>query len=326
MARDYENFDDQPRRGGGGGMMIPVAFAALIGGAMMGGIVGYLGHALFSEPEIVIPPAAVIKEGISEDDLLLLCEELTADEKERVRNAQEKVATLQSEISAKEAELSRLKKDAKGNEERRRAASRKWREMEQDIATLRIELAEAEQERDELRVELQDTIVELKATVKELDYQVKQTEKFKKKAKQYKEESTKNLWAAFMNNGKVEICDRGSRKRHEKCHDAVELAFNTRVHEKFTVCVDTYQAVPVLKQLEKKENLPQFAERLTDDNKFTKKNWVIIYCDPTLPEARDLDLEDVEAPGRDAMMEDDGEDDFEIEGEEDLDDFDLDLE
>ena len=48
----------------------------------------------------------------------------------------------------------------------------------------------------------------------------------------------------------------------------------------------------MLRQLEKGDSLPAFAERLPDDNKFTKKGWVIVFCDPTLPEAGDKLLEE----------------------------------
>ena len=37
--------------------------------------------------------------------------------------------------------------------------------------------------------------------------------------------------------------------------------------------------------------MPTFAQALPEDNKFTKKGWVIIFCDPTLPEAGDKLLE-----------------------------------
>lgn len=244
---------------------------------------------------------------------MALCEELTDTEKVKVVAAQERVASLQSELAAKEAELASLKQAAEKDESRAAAARKKWREMENEVASLRIQLAEAESERDELRVELRQTL-------RDLDRQIAETRVYKAKAIQYKQESTANLWSAFNANAKVEICDRGTRKRHEKCHEAVDSALTSRINEKFQVCVDTYQAVPVLKQADKGEALPQFAQWLPDDNKFTKKNWYIMFCDPTLPEAEDADLVntnlDTTPPRADPILDD----------EEDLDDFDLDLE
>ena len=73
------------------------------------------------------------------------------------------------------------------------------------------------------------------------------------------------------------------------------------IRRKFEQCVDTYQAGPVLRQLEKNEALPNLAQELPNDNKFTKKGWVIIWCDPTLPEAGDkiLSAPDPELDGPD---------------------------
>lgn len=308
-----DDYEPRPRFS----MTLPAAFAALAIGTVVGAVVGYIAHAIVAEPALVIPPPAVIKEEISEEDLLALCAELTDDEKTKVLQAHERVKTLQAELDAREAELTDLKKAAAGDEKRRKAAAKKWRQMEDEIASLRVQLASAEQERDELRVEL-------KATLKDLDKQIKETQKFKKKAKMYQEKSTANLWSAFLNDGKVQICDRGTRKRHAKCHDSVESAFDSRLKAKFTTCVDTYQAVPVLKQAEKGAGLPRFAEALPDDNKFTKKGWYIIFCDPTLPERRDEDLDGVQSPGR-SGVDDAGYDDVLDDALDDLPDGDLDL-
>ncbi len=293
---------------------IPAALVALAIGTAAGGVIGYAGHAIFVQPEVIVPPPEIIKEEIDDEALMALCQELTDSEKVKVVAAQEKVASLQSQLAAKEEELANLKRDAEKDEARAAAARKKWREMESEIASLRIQLAEAESERDELRVEL-------KQTLRDLDRQIAETRRFKAKAIQYKQESTANLWSAFNANAKVEICDRGTRKRHENCHEAVEAALTRRLNEKFQVCVDTYQAVPVLKQADKGEALPQFAEWLPDDNKFTKKGWYLMFCDPTLPEAEDSDLvnsslDDEPAPRSQPTFED----------EDNLDDFDLDLE
>ena len=109
-------------------------------------------------------------------------------------------------------------------------------------------------------------------------------------------ESTTNLWSAFVANSKVKICNRGSKRRHEKCHAAVEEALANTMRARFTVCVDTYQSVPVLKKAEKGEALPRYGAKLSEDNKFTKKGWYVLFCDPTLPEARDKDLEGDDVP------------------------------
>lgn len=259
----------------------PLAALALVVGCGIGAVVGYVAYAQLSEPKVVIPPPTVIKAEISDADLAILCEDLTLGEAERARNAQARVSDLQGRLAAREEELDKLKKEAAGDETKKAAARKKWAAMEQEIATLKEQLTVAETERNEVRAELKQTLVQL-------DRQIRETEKFKAKAIEYKEQSTSNLWSSFNNGAKVDICDKGTRKRHADCHDAVDASL-APLRQKFTVCVDTYQAVPVLKQAEKNEDLPQFAQWLPDDNKFTKKGWYIIFCDPTLPEAGGMD-------------------------------------
>lgn len=274
--------DDSPARRGIS-LAAPAAFLSLFIGIVAGGAVGYAAHALLAVPEVVIPPPQVIKDEISDEDLANLCSELTEDEKTKVQTAQRRVDDLQQRLAARESELEGLRKSAEGDEAKKKAAGKKWREMEEEVASLRVQLAEAESERDTLRTEL-------KATLVQLDKQILETKKFKAKAIKYQKESTANLWSAFNNNAKVQICDRGTRNRHEKCHEAVEAAFSSAMQERFSTCVDSYQAVPVLRKAEKDEVLPQFADWLPDDNKFTKKGWYVVFCDPTLPEAGDPDL------------------------------------
>lgn len=263
-----------------------LAIAGLAIGAICGGIVGYAVHAFTSEPEIV-EQEKIVKEELSEDDLAALCEELTPDERTKVMSAQKRVEDLEALLSEKEALLAELKAEDEKDEARRKAAAKQWKDMEAEIEQLRAERDAAVAERDELKQELQETLVEL-------DRQIKRAETFKAKAKHYKKKSTENGWQAFFASAKVEICDKGSRKRHERCHEAVEAALGPSVREKFTTCVDSYQATPILRQAEKGEELPAYAEWLPDDNKFTKKGWYIIFCDPTLPEGQTLDEIDQE--------------------------------
>jgi len=280
MSDEFESY--KPRKNVS--VTVPAAIFALGLGIIAGAIVGYVANSLFSEPEINIPPPVVLKEEISEEDLMELCEELTDEEKARVLEVQDRVRSLQEELADKEAELGQLREQQEVDEAQQVEARRVWREMEAEVASLRVQLAEAEAERDELRVELTETL-------QDLDRQIAETNRYKQEAIRYKEESTVNLWSAFLNNAKVQICDRGSRRRHAKCHESVELALSSEVRERFTTCVDTYQAVPVLQKAEKDEPLPQFAMELPEDNRFTRKGWFISFCDPTLPEARDPGLD-----------------------------------
>jgi hypothetical protein len=262
---------------------VSAAVAVVLVGAIVGGIVGYTGGALFSEPVVVMPPAEIIKEQLTEAELRALAEDLIASEQDKALQAQARVQTLQEELLAKQAELASLKK--KKTVEGIAARTR----LNEELAFLRVQLAQAEEERNELRKQL-------KQTLRELDFQIVQTKKFKEKAKRYKMESTTNLWGAFIANAKTKICDKGTKKRHQKCYAAVEGAMSSQVRGRFTVCVDTYQSVPVLRQNKRNDAMPRYSQRLPEDNKFTKKGWYVLFCDPTLPEAGDPDLRGDEVP------------------------------
>ncbi|RME21750.1 MAG: hypothetical protein D6798_17425 [Deltaproteobacteria bacterium] len=265
----------------GFGNSAPLALAGLAIGVVSGVVIGYAIHAFTAEPQVV-EKEKIVQQELSDEELLAMCEEISPDERSRLMGAQRRVEDLEALLAEKEAALAELKSATEADESRRRAAAKQWKQMEAEIEQLKAERDAAIAEREELREEL-------KQTLKELDRQIVRAETFKKKAKKYKRESTENSWLAFVNGAKVEICDKGSRKRHEKCHEAVDAALGPSVREKYATCVNTYQATPVLKQAEKGEELPAFAEWLPDDNKFTRKGWYIIFCDPTLPEGQTLD-------------------------------------
>ena len=222
----------------------------------------------------------------TEEELAELCKDFT-EEKRSVLDVQSELEALQKDLEEREAELERLRTDIEEkkveDEEKRAAAKRRWNQLQEEIATLQVKLASVEKERDELRVELKDTI-------KKLDHQISETKKYKEKAKKYKKQSTKNLWQAFGAEARNQGCNRGSKKRHEKCWDAFDVALNDTLKQRFTTCVNTYQAVPILKKAEKGETLPSFSEWLPADNKYTK-DWYVMFCDPSLPEKGDPDLE-----------------------------------
>ncbi len=260
----------------------------LIGGLILGIGAGYALHSFLADPvEVIVSEPTVIKENLTAEEIAAFCEDEVKDERASLGTAQDKVTDLQSRLDAREAELATMKKEA---ESKKAAAGAAWAEMkkkvealEAEVATLETQLEAAETERDELLVELKETVVAL-------EKQIKETQKQKERGDKYKAESHQNLWTTFAAEAKVNICDRGTRKRHEKCHDAVtEALAKSSVQNKFLDCVDTNQATPVLVQADrddrKSNSLPPFAQWLDDDSRFTNKGWYVQFCDPTLPEA-----------------------------------------
>ncbi len=241
--------------------------------------IGWLANTLLSgdaEP----PPAPEVVEAVDTGEA-----PPPKSETELLAEAQTEVEQLKDLLEAREEELNRFELKEIKDDERRAAAAVRWKAMEAEIESLKTRLQEAETERDEL-------LVELKETVKALDEQIKKTEDAKEVARHYKRKSVVNLWAAFSAEAKVKICDRGTRRRHAKCHEAVENSLSNRVQDRFVECVNSYQATPLLLKAEKDQELPMFAQALDEESRFTKKGWYIQFCDPTLPEAGDP-LEDL---------------------------------
>lgn len=260
----------------------------LVGGLVLGLGVGYVLHGFLADPvEVIVSEPTVIKENLTAEEIAAFCEDEVKGERAALGTAQDKVTDLQARLDARNAELETLRQET---EQKKAAAGAAWKEMKEKLATMEAEVARletelqaAEQERDELLVELKDTVVKL-------ERQIKETQRQKERADKFKAESHENLWTTFSAEAKVEICDRGSRRRHEKCHEAVDQALTgALVKQRFMDCVDTNQATPSLVQADrtdrKNDTLPPFAEWLDDDARFTNKGWYVQYCDPTLPES-----------------------------------------
>ncbi len=226
----------------------PALFA--VGGVLIGAIGGYIIHDQTTRPvEVVRTEIEEVKRELTDEELENLCSEPIQEGRNDLQAAQAQVASLEDQLASKKAELADMQRQAALDEAARVEGAKAWQAMEAEIARLESELEQAVAERDELKEELRVTIFKL-------DQQILETEKAQKERDYFKNESTVNLWAAFMAGAKVDICDRGSRKRHAKCHDAVEIALGRAVRDRFVDCVNTYQATPLLVQAEKDAELP----------------------------------------------------------------------
>lgn len=259
------------------GLPLPAVVVAVLAASALGCVLGFAARTMTAPPP-PRPQPQIIRQELSAEELAELCEPEFKDERQSLIEAQTKVKSLESELDSKRAELAQLKADAEKASANREVAIKRWKEKEKEIEDLKAQLATAKTERDDIMVELQ-------ATIKELKTEITARKEAEAKAEYFKSESVAASWGGFVSTAKVEICDRGTRRRHDKCHEAVEAAMTPAIKDRYAVCVNSYQAMPVLKQLEKKEALPSFAERLPDDNKFTDGGWYILFCDPTLPES-----------------------------------------
>ena len=100
--------DDEVTWSGSSNNKGPTIILIAIFATVIGSIAGVVGHSMFSEPVVVIPPPEVIKEELTEAELRALAEDLIATEQDRATAALERVQTLQEELAFKEAELSKI--------------------------------------------------------------------------------------------------------------------------------------------------------------------------------------------------------------------------
>ncbi len=251
-------------------VLVVVAILAVV----IGGATGwFIGQRVFETEQLE-------RLGMSPDDLLLRlreiegeyqalyehCEPLEGSERDMLINAQERVENLRTEIEDKQAEIASLEVKARQN-----AALRKELEQrKEELAQLENALTAAEQEREEL--------------VERLELAVEEVSVARAEARQAKSETMVVKWEEFKANAMLEICERGTKGKIEKCRGVVEAALTYDRERRFRECVRQGAAVPQLREIEKDEALPAYAEWVWTESRITK-DWYILFCDPTLPEA-----------------------------------------
>jgi predicted nucleic acid-binding Zn-ribbon protein len=279
-------------------VLVVVAFFAVLAGATTGWFLGR--HVLNAQlvKRLGMSPDALLmrlKEVEGEYQALYAhCEPLEGSERDMLIQAQERVEGLRGEIEEKQAEIAVLEKKAQENV----ALKKDLEKRKQELAQLQSALVAAEQERTELVEKLQLAVEEVSVARAE--------------AREAKSETLVVKWDEFRANAMLQICERGSRGKIEKCRETVEAAFHYDRERRYRECVRQGNAVPQLRELGKDEKeLPAYAEWV-DANDRATKGWYILFCDPTLPEAGDAaheravleagESDPVEAQGRDDVF------------------------
>lgn len=75
-----------------------------------------------------------------------------------------------------------------------------------------------------------------------------------------------------------------------KCREKVAEMMTDAMWRDFKHCVLAGQETPSVREIDKKATPPEFSRYLDQEDKITR-DWVVMLCDPTLPEA-DLEHED----------------------------------
>ena len=224
------------------------------------------------------PPAACPAPSAAELEKLCGQTPAVSDALARAERAAAELDTLSGQLSKAEAELAELEAAARSDQKRAAADEKKRKELAAQVEELKGKMGEVERERDSAKAELV-------ATIQRLDAQTAKTEEALAEAEAQRARATGNHWQAFGAEAKVTICDRGGKRRHDKCHEAVTEALRP-LADRFMACVDSGQAAPELRPLDKDAALPAHAVRLPSNARFTNDGWAVVFCDPTLPERK----------------------------------------
>ncbi|MEZ4237626.1 MAG: hypothetical protein R3F59_16060 [Myxococcota bacterium] len=251
--------------GAAGGALVAAPLAlglGVLGGLVVGLIIGWV---VKPSPDVAPPPEPT--------EEVVEAEAVEEPEDDDLTVAQTRVAELEREVANRERRVREL-------EEQMQARNERGKEFVAEMQRLKKELSEAQTQLQEAEVEKQQLLDDLRKTEAELVVTRDQRDKAR-------EDALYNRWQDFLKAGQLEICDRGNRKKLGNCREAVDGALGKPAREqRFAHCIRSGQAAPMVRELDKDETLPAFAEMVDEDQKQTK-GWMVIFCDPTLPEKAD---------------------------------------
>ncbi len=256
-------------------LLVPfaTAFAALLLGAGMGGVVGWVAHG---------PTVVEVPRDPSPEELAKACAPEVAAKSAEVEEARGRVDTLTRTVAEREAQVQQLEAEMTSRAERGRAFAAELSTAKAELESLRTQLETALTEQRRLQGELTLTVARLEQTEDALDEQVIATEMAEADALVAK-------WGQFIQSAQLEICEKGSRKKLGSCRETIEVKVGAvGVHTAFDHCVRSEQSTPNVRELGKDEALPAFARWIDQDDRIVQ-GWFIQLCDPTLPEATDLE-------------------------------------
>lgn len=277
MSDEFEDEDLDIPGPGLTGTVLPFATAviSLALGAALGAAIAWIAK---PADQIEVP----VPRDLTAAELEAACAPAIADKARDLEDAHEKVRELNTAVATKEAKVAELEAEMQRRAERGRAMVAELERAKAELAEMKVQLEEAEAEKERLYTEL--TI-----TTAKLEEQIVKTENAR-------EDALTNKWYRFINDAQLEICERGNRKKLGRCRETVQENLSIpELRDKFAHCVRSNQATPVVREIESRADLPEFAQWIDQDDKITK-DWYIDLCDPTLPEAEDGDWNEEHLP------------------------------
>jgi predicted nucleic acid-binding Zn-ribbon protein len=250
------------------GMLIPMAWEKFQNPEVMSSP-----EADFSRAELI---AKLDAEEKAYQDLVDKTSKLDSDQKQQLTQASAKVVDLQGAVAKKEEEVALIQA--------------KLKKTEGKSAARKKELEDTQKELDDLKAQLQQAIQDKEALTQQLEVSKQETAQAKQEtvvAQQETEaEKAEAAWNKFSGDSMLKVCEKGNAKKMDSCRTEIQDALNGW-NNRFKGCVLSHQATPRLMEVADKHDfsLPTFSEWLSQDSKFSKDKYYIVFCDPSLPEA-----------------------------------------
>ncbi|MCA9566890.1 MAG: hypothetical protein KC656_03570 [Myxococcales bacterium] len=254
------------------------AAAALGVGSLLGGLVIWL-----------LKPAEIqevkVPRDLTQAELEEVCAPFVIEKDDEVQAVQAQMVTLAKDLKAKNERVAELeaKLGSSGSGPGRSAIVAELEKAKRELAEAKQELEQVKAERDQLVEDLKKTIVQLEEAEARAEFEAEQKEL-------YKADALINKWKNFKAESKLDICEKGGRKKMGKCREKVDSIMTDVLWGEFKHCVLAGQEAPTVLEITKDATLPQYARYIDEEDKVTK-GWALLLCDPTLPEA-DLEHED----------------------------------
>jgi uncharacterized membrane-anchored protein YhcB (DUF1043 family) len=264
-------------------VMAPFAAAAAIGAVALG-LVGFAAGYTVKSPDI-----KEVLRAPTEAELEAAC----APDIEAV---EDELGTAQAKVS--ELERTKIEQERKVNELESRIAkgAEVGKALRAELAQVKAELAETQEKLVIAEEEKAKLIVELTATKEELEDTKVELVATREQRDEAREDALYNRWSDFLHASQLEICEKGSRKKLGNCRQEVMASLDApERRDRFAHCIRSGQAQPMVRELEKGADLPEFSEMMDEEVKQVK-GWFVEFCDPTLPELSDVQLAEGRLP------------------------------
>ncbi len=268
------NEEDDHGTSGSSGVapMVLVGAVALAIGAIAGIVIGFVSGSSSTtvpEPELVEEIAEPVEEEPPEEDDLTV--------------AQRQVAELERQVAERSRQVAELEAEMDRRADRGAAMAAELKDLKTSLANAKSNLKKAIAEKETLLRDLRMTEAQLQQAKNQRDIA--------------REDALFNRWQDFLKGSQLEICDHGRRKKIERCRETALASLSTPDRrDRFAHCVRSGQAAPVIMELEKGAEMPDFSEMINEEERATR-GWMLVYCDPTLPERKTGRLAERHLPG-----------------------------